>query len=106
MSEILTANQRYIESLVESGFKENEAVRYPLIVPMHARLEIKELRDHIKELESQLEQAKKYVDEIHNLYQDDKVFTVYLSEGFYSDEFNELMLKLIYEHDASIQEGK
>lgn len=68
--------------------------------------EILRLEAKVQELESQREQAKKCIDEIHNLYQDDKVFTVYLSEGFYTDEFNELMLKLIYEHCAAMQEGK
>ena len=67
---------------------------------------IPELKSHIKELESQLEQAEKCIDEIHNLYQDDKIFTVYLSEGFYTDEFNELMFKQIYEHDTAIKENK
>lgn len=56
----------------------------------------------IEELESQLEQAVDCINKIHNLYQEDKVFTVYLGEGFYTDEYSDLMFKLICNDDAAI----
>jgi len=67
-----------------------------------ASLNIAGLENRIKELESQLDQAVDCINKIHNLYQEDKVFTVYLGEGFYTEEYNDLMLKLICNDDAAI----